>query len=61
METDLTDVCWECGKRITADEAVVNWMSCSECFDDNVRQYNKKNWLKNFWFRIRSLFVKDQF
>lgn len=61
METDLTDICWECGKRITADEAVVNWLSCSECFDKSVREYQRKNWLKNLWIQTVSRFKRDQF
>lgn len=61
METDLTDTCWECGKRITADEAVVNWLSCSECWDADYAKYRRKNWLKIWWQDFISRFRKDEF
>lgn len=59
MDSDLTDICWECGKRITADEAVVNWLSCSECLDANVRDYQRKYWLKDLWFKLTAWFRKN--
>lgn len=61
MDSDLTDTCWECGKRITSDEAVVNWLSCSECLDADYAKYSRKNWLKIWWQDFISRFRKDEF
>ncbi len=30
---ELSEECYECNKKISDDEWVVNWGSCSECFD----------------------------
>lgn len=31
--------CYECGKEIPDEEWVVNWGSCSECFDKHYQEY----------------------
>lgn len=31
--------CSECGKEISEDEYVVNWSSCSQCFDKGYEEY----------------------
>lgn len=31
--------CFQCGKEISDDEYVVNWGSCSKCFDANYQKY----------------------
>lgn len=38
--TDMQN-CAECGKEISWDEYVVNWTSCSDCFDSHVEKYFK--------------------
>jgi hypothetical protein len=35
----LAEICRECGKAITDDEWVTNWMSCSECMNKSLEEY----------------------
>jgi uncharacterized CHY-type Zn-finger protein len=38
LDNDLQE-CGECLKKITWDEYVVNWGSCSDCFDEHLNKY----------------------
>lgn len=42
-------ICFKCKKEISDDEYVVNWGSCSECFDASYDEYlkNKEKEMKN--------------
>lgn len=46
--------CNNCGKIISDDEWVVNWGSCSECFDRHYKRYM-------FWANLRDFARKLMF
>lgn len=39
MQDDDLQECGECLKKITWDEYIVNWGSCSDCFDEKLNKY----------------------
>jgi len=59
MQQNLEQVCSECNKAITWDEYVVNWASCSDCFNTSYEEYLRKTRFKRFWFWLKGLFKRE--
>lgn len=59
MQQNLEQVCAECNKLIAWDEYVVNWTSCSECFDKNYEEYLHKTRWRRRWEWFKGLFKRE--
>lgn len=55
----MSDNCFECGKAISSDEFVVNWGSCSDCFDASYIKYMHDTRWRRRWNQFIGFFKKD--